>query len=255
MPPMIVKSALTLLAVALTVSEAPEAFAQTQGDIIVYEGRLKDGDKKPLGGVYPLTFSMYKLRKGGRPEWSETHFVAVDDGKYVLELGHKRPIPDDVRLDRIYMGVGVTGGAEILRTRLNPKSIRRAQPAAETPAKAGDPPVTPPVRVAKSAPKTTTTDKGVTVDYAEMAGRAIEAEHAKTADKIGDLDADALEQKLKDAVGGVKVSSKKSYSTSAGGEGGSSYELSCPKGTVVTGIRGGGGKYIDSIQLICSPLE
>ena len=60
---------------------------------------------------------------------------------------------------------------------------------------------------------------------------------------------------LKNVSGKVRISSSKRYTGSAGGEGGVTYELKCPKGHVVTGVRGGSGIYLDSIQLICSPLE
>lgn len=96
--------------------------------------------------------------------------------------------------------------------------------------------------------------KGV-VEYAETAGLAYEAEHAKVADRVGDWSQAELEDHLKNVSGKVRISSSKRYTGSAGGEGGVTYELKCPKGHVVTGVRGGSGIYLDSIQLICSPLE
>ncbi len=220
---------------------APAAHAE--GKTIVYEGKLQDAHRKPIGGVFPLSFSLHKQPKGGRSQWSESHFVAIDGGKYVVELGLKHPLPPKLDLDRAFLGVSITGGAEIVRERIQPGSVKKDKPERPPPpAPPGDP-------IAADG-------KGKkVVDYAETAGLAYQSEHAKVADAIGGLDEEMLLEKLKNAGSGANIGSTKRYTSSAGGEGGVAYELKCPKGFVVTGLRGGSGIYIDSVQLICSPLE
>ena len=56
-------------------------------------------------------------------------------------------------------------------------------------------------------------------------------------------------------TGKVKIGAAKRYSEQVGGTGGNPYTLQCPPGHVVTGIKGGAAAYLDSISLICSPLE
>ena len=77
----------------------------------------------------------------------------------------------------------------------------------------------------------------------------------KVADKLGSLTEEEFYERLKGGTGKGKIGSNKRFTAMAGGDGGVPYELKCPKGHVVTGIRGGEGIYLDSIQLICSPLE
>ncbi len=238
--------------VATSVGVSPDARAKRPrpgaSKQVRYEGQLQGPDRKPVGGIYPLTFSFFRSARGGRPLWSESHFVAVDDGRYVVQLGKKRPIRATVNLDRVYIGVALTGGDEIVREPL--------RPAPEPPPQAAAPPrPAAPSAAAAAAVATKTADGRLVVDYAETAGEAYEAHHAKVADKLGSLTADEVEEKLKRTGGRVTLGKKKHFTASAGGDGGTHYELLCPPGYVVTGVRGGGGIYLDSIKLVCQPLE
>ncbi|MCB9727656.1 MAG: hypothetical protein H6744_10750 [Deltaproteobacteria bacterium] len=205
----------------------------------VYEGKLEDASRKPVGGVFPLTFSLHQNAKGGKSLWTESHFVAVDSGRYVATLGEKRPIPPNVDIAHVYLAVSITGGDEIVRERLDP-SARTEAPSAATGGRGGD---------------ATGPGGRKVVDYAETAGLAYEAEHAKAADRIGTLSAADIEDRLKQGGGRASVGTKTRLTARAGGDGGVAYEVKCPKGYVVTGMRGGSGLYLDSAQLICSPLE
>jgi hypothetical protein len=82
-------------------AEAPEL--PQRGRVLRYEGRLLDPTQKPLGGVYPLTFAIHQSPKGGKPVWSEGHFVAVDSGSYLIELGHQRPLAPHLGLEQAYL--------------------------------------------------------------------------------------------------------------------------------------------------------
>lgn len=219
------------------------------GATLVYEGKIEDSSRKAVSGVFPLSFSLHRSTRGGKSVWSESHFVAVDDGKYVVELGARRPMGAKLKVEKLFLAVSLTGGAEIVREKVQPQSVRREVEVVEA---APSPPASP--TVAASAKVRQQGNKTV-VDYAESAGLAFEAEHAKVADRVGRMTEAELLEKIRAGGGKTKIGSSKRYTSSAGGEGGISYELKCPKGHVVTGMRGGSGIYIDRVQLICSPLE
>jgi len=208
------------------------------GKTVVYEGKLQDANRKPIGGIFPLSFALHRNAKKGRSLWKEEHFVAIDEGRYEVQLGSKTPIPSGLDVSKLYLSVSVSGGDEIVRERLATGGSARKDKPNESAGKRGR----------------TGDAKGI-VEYAETAGLAYEAEHAKVADRVGDWGQAELEDHLKNISSKVRISSSKRYTGSAGGEGGVTYELKCPKGHVVTGVRGGSGIYLDSIQLICSPLE
>tara|TARA_B100000530_G_scaffold12070_1_gene9237 strand:+ start:340 stop:1038 length:699 start_codon:yes stop_codon:yes gene_type:complete len=208
------------------------------GKTVVYEGKLQDANRKPIGGIFPLSFALHRNAKKGRSLWKEEHFVAIDEGRYEVQLGSKTPIPSGLDVSKLYLSVSVSGGNEIVRERLATGGSARKEKPNEAAGKRGR----------------TGDAKGI-VEYAETAGLAYEAEHAKVADRVGDWGQAELEDHLKNISSKVRISSSKRYTGSAGGEGGVTYELKCPKGHVVTGVRGGSGIYLDSIQLICSPLE
>jgi len=239
------RSVTTIVILLSCLLVAPAALA---GKTLVHQGMLEDARRKPIGGVFPLSFSLHKKPKGGKTLWSESHFVAVDHGNYEVELGVTRPISDKLDLTKLFLSVSVTGGDEIVRERVNVKGLRdtREQPSEVTAAVSG-----PAVDASRTGKGGT---KGI-VDYAETAGLAYEAEHAKSADRIGSLTEEDLEERMKRSGGKARIGANKRFTSLAGGEAGLPYELKCPKGYVVTGVRGGGGIYIDSIQLICSPLE
>lgn len=228
-------------------AKGPRGHGAKASKQVRYEGKLQGADRKPIGGIYPLTFSFFRSARGGRPLWSESHFVAVDDGRYVVQLGKKRPIRATVNLDRVYVGVALTGGEEIVREPL--------RPAPEPPPQVAAPSAGAPSAAPVTAAPTKGADGRLVVDYAETAGEAYEAHHAKVADKLGSLTAEDVQEKLKRTGGKATLGKKKHFSASAGGDGGTHYELLCPPGYVVTGVRGGGGIYLDSIKLICQPLE
>ena len=224
--------------------------------IIEFEGKLQNARRRPISGVFPIKFSLYKRPTGGKAIWSENHFVAVDSGRYVVTLGKAKRLKKRFDLSQLYLGVSYAGGGEIQRERIEAQLAEEAAPSLADLAGSPRLPTATGSRPAASAAPIRTSNGRTTVDYAEEAGIATYAHSAESAKRIGDLDEKDLMKRL-DArsKGKVSVGTKSRFSAAAGGEGGSQYDLRCPKGTVVTGVRGTAGIYLDSIQLICSPLE
>ena len=211
--------------------------------ILVYSGKLLDERSAPIGGVFPLTFAFYSKSKGGQAVWSESHYVAVDNGVYQLELGRRKVIPGSVSLDQLYVGVRITGGPEIVRERFiaegSEEEVIRKQ-GIEQPGKA---------------------QAGGTVDYAEKAGFAYVAEKADNSTRIDGLTVEQLKRAVATegggggGGGGVTIGENTFNSPTAGGDGGTPFQHLCPEGYVMTGFRGAAGLYIDRVGIICSPLE
>jgi hypothetical protein len=208
--------------------------------ILVYSGKLLDERAAPVGGVFPLTFAIYNKSRGGKALWSEKHFVAVNNGTYAVELGRKKSIPASVDLNRLYVGVRLSNGPELVRERfvaegLEPETIIRNR--------------------GSNVQKQITANS--TVDYAEKAGFAYVAERADDSKLFNGMTLDQLKKKLGGSGGGTKVTigTNTFNAPTAGGNGGTPYQQLCPEGYVVTGLRGGSGLYIDRVGIICSPLE
>jgi len=242
---------LATLAAALATLPSSPAAAVEPTSRIVYGGRVEDGQGRPIGGIYPLTFSFFRTEKGGRAVWTEVHFVAVDNGVYAIELGREKTFPKSLDLEKSYLSVAITGGKEIVREkfRQDPALV----PATETPS-------TPTARPEPTVGAPPQQAKG---SYADLAGFAYEAEKSKNSDAIGGMSVtdlrnlvkQSLPDPAKDTGSKVKIGDAKRYTEQAGGLGGQPFTLQCPPGFVVTGIRGQAAGYVDQISLICSPLE
>ena len=237
-----------LLAIGVIAPEPAHAEEPTRR--VVYAGRIEDSQGRPIGGIYPLAFAFYKTEKGGRPTWSESHFVAVDNGVYAVELGRSKSLPKNVDLSKVWIGVAISGGKEIVREKF-------AGDVIEAPASQPIPvaaPQAPSVGVAPQPAKGT---------YADLAGFAYEAEKAKTADTIGGMTANDIKNLAKQAQSTSsataqakpKIGQASRFTDAAGGPGGTEFTLQCPPGHVATGIRGRGAAMIDQLSVICSPLE
>jgi hypothetical protein len=224
-----------------------DAFARkgNKKRILVYSGQLLDDQGGPMGGVFPLTFSLHKKARGGATMWSEAHYVAVDSGAYVVELGRQRAIPRSIDLGQLYVGVRVTKGPQLVRERFivegaAPEVFIRRNSKLSAP---------------RQGARTATSDR-TSVDYAEKAGFAFAAEKADDATRLGGLTLEQLKRKLGGGSGGsISIGEQPWMSQSKGGVGGTSYELLCPEGYVMTGVRGGSGMYVDRVGIICSKLK
>jgi hypothetical protein len=241
----LVRAAL-LLFVALSLA-APAALAKpskpAKSNTFMYTGQLIDENRNPIGGVYPLQFALYASGQSEKPLWKETHWVAVDQGLYQVELGTSTAIPKKLKLQDLSIGVGLEGGAQLTREDLRPYVAGPDQAADLTP---------PPINPLATAPTMTSPRPKGMVDYADRAGYAIEAEHAGTADRLDNM---TVEELKKVVASKVSIGKARKYTDSVGGDGGYEFTEMCPDGYVVVGISGAAGRYIDNFRLVCAPLE
>lgn len=218
--------------------------------VVIYRGVLQNEQGEPVSGVFPLNFQLYRGNMSADSIWSERHFVSVVDGRYQVRLGTRAPLARHLLEGDRWLGVELDGEHELLRDRLLVQRPGDGEGAEEV-------------------------DEDSRVSYADVAERAAEAERARVAETAMSLDgltADDLEEQSElaiqrlgehvadpdahQAAGGPTVGDTvTSAGEEVGGSGGSSYEMNCPDGYVVTGIRGGAGRVVDSITLLCSPLE
>lgn len=226
------------------VAAAP-ANAQDSSFSVAYRGEIIDDAGVPISGVFPLTFKLYRSAEGRSGFWSEEAFVAVSEGVYDVVLGDTEPIPREHANTTVFIAVEMGEIGEIARHSI--------------------------VLTPLTGPRTR--DEIIAeldVTFADLADRslvAFEAETAGDCERLGgktlsELDRydEVLEEMAElrdrlDEVSGARLGSRTTTLERIGGSGGNSYSRSCPPGHVVTGARGGAGALIDSIELICSPLQ
>lgn len=222
---------LALFAPAWAATAASGRPARKMKTVLEFDSRLKDENNKPVSGIFHMTFT---LLKGKRTKWKESHWVAVDNGAYALQLGKEKDLPKDFEPADLTMQVAIDGAGVVLRESLAGGDSNLTQ-----------------VDVGSGGGKRI-------VQYAEKAGFAYDSEHAVAADRVGPYTGKLLAEtldKLERRKTKVKVSRNRLNLTSAGGVGGIPFEQVCPPGTVAVGLRGGSGIYIDNVQIICAPLE
>lgn len=233
------RAAVPLLLVAATLLLAPApglAKSKSRKDrkktVVVFDSRLKDDANKPVSGVFPMVFEIRKSKRSRRSMWKEKHWVAIDNGRYEVKLGLDKALPSKFDASKAIIAVSIAGAGQVL----------------EEPLAGADASVT---EVEDSGGKRI-------VQYAEKAGFAYDAEKAAAADRLGTWTAEKLGEeieKLKRRKAKVTVGRNRINLTMAGGVGGTPFEQMCPPGTVVVGIRGAAGLYLDQIQAVCAPLE
>lgn len=219
-------------------SDAPGPEAQ----VVNYKGKLVDEAGKAISGIFPMTFKLVAGLKSKKAVWSESMWVAVDRGIYRVRLGESKRLPSQ-DLSRHLLAVEVRGLGEISREPFGEDSNKVFSPAPQG-----------------AAGQTVSPRHQGSVKFADSAGFAVESDHAKNADRIQNLTVEDLTRKVLEEGGGgggkAKIGATKRFGNRVGGSGGTSeYNEVCPKGYVMTGIKGGAGIYLDSIQIICSPIE
>lgn len=235
------------------------ADAHGQDLVARYEGELIDDQARPLAGIFALTFKLYPEQEAEEAVWEEHHFLAVVEGGYTVRLGENTLLNPEWSGREMYVAVEFMG-QEI---------VREAQSLTHSPI----------VEITPQDPleqlHQLLAGRVIEVTFAHLADHALtalQAEHAADADRLGGRTAaeidryDDLVEMLAEhqidpnAHGGAARTTRTTGDATmvlqrAGGEGGIPYTRMCPRGYVVVGIQGAAGGFIDSIQLVCAPLE
>lgn len=232
--------------------------------VVDYTGTLQDENANPVSGLFHLQFNLYKDQHAKRSSWNERHFVAVVDGQYTVPLGSQKSLYRGRVPDSAWIGVELVGEGELLRDRFQLAGANSDGPKGGENIAISD-------QTRKLLESARQGDKITFADVAERAVTADKADVALRAQQVGDLSAEELEKKAEVALerlgehiadpdahaatGGLRLSSEREEMKRIGGRGGESYQVNCPPGYVVTGIKGAAGRLIDSIQLICQKLR
>jgi hypothetical protein len=228
--------------------------------VVSHHGELITGDGRPLGGIYELAFRLYPDADTREELWNESHFVAVVNGQYELLLGETTEISSDLRGQDVFLSVEFQGQAV---------QSQRIRESVQTLAELMPPPTALPTLGFGGLPVDLT---GVT--FAQVADRAlvaVEAEHAMDSDRLAGVPAaeilDNFDQLIDEIAGHERdpsahgggrrpsVGSTTRILQRVGGEGGDSYTRLCPAGYVMVGLQGRAGGFVDSLQVVCAPLE
>jgi len=120
---------LVVLGAAMAADNAaavPQAIANRQSSIadgvdaitiphlLSYQGMLTDTAGVPVpNGNYSVVFKLYTVLSGGSPFWNETQNVATKAGLFSVLLGSVTPIGSVPDAGTLYLGMAVSGGAEL----------------------------------------------------------------------------------------------------------------------------------------------
>lgn len=238
--------ALAMIATSASAVAAAQAPPTEQGRLmrVAYRGELIDDENRPISGVFPLTFRLYRSAGAESPVWSEQQFVAVSEGLYEVRLGRAVGIPSAWAGEQRVLEVALPDGAAISSQTI---VLSEWTPERATPL--------PTIR---------------SMRFAGLAGRALRADEASTASDCNRLSGQApssldhyeeLRTQLDEVrarierPAGLRVGGETTVLPRIGGEGGNRYERNCPPGFVMTGARGGAGNLIDGFRIICTQLE
>jgi hypothetical protein len=221
-----------------------------------------------VSGVFHLEFKLYGAEKAANASWSERQYVAVVDGAYTVPLGSRSTLVRSTIPENAWIGVDLVGEGQLIRDRFDVGKPQADAPADGQATKGG-------MHVSDETRKLledARNNKKVT--FADVAERAVTADNAEVANRanmVGDLTAAQLEKKAEvaldrlgdhiadpnahDATGGLGLDNQRSVQQRVGGSGGKSYQVNCPPGHVVTGVKGGAGRLVDSFRLICQKLR
>jgi hypothetical protein len=241
---------------------------ESTGIIVDYRGQLQDADGNPISGVFHLAFKLYGDSNAAEASWTTNQYVAIDEGTYKVPLGQRSKLSRSTIEGPVWIGVELVGEGEILRDRFR---IQQSQVAARQPAGGGaDGELVDTSKTRDMITKARNTDQMAFADVSERSVTADKAEVAEKALKVGSMSAKEIErlsnlamERLGEHIAdpdahqasGGKIGDERRVMDSVGGPGGRSYERKCPPGYVVTGIRGGAGRVLDSISIICQPLR
>lgn len=249
MKPVLLPLFLALVVGIATLTPARAGHAQHASEIrpllVTWTGEFIDPDLRPVSGVFAITLRLFDDAAASDAVWTERRYVSVLDGTYELLLGEHSALPESLRGRTMSLGVSVDGAGEVTRSEL------RIVPAPPKPGRAE-------------------TLAGIEITWADLSERAVMAHAARTAEDCATLDGRTLAQidrydellseivrarERLDQLRGAALSNQTVTLERVGGAGGNPYQRTCPPGHVVVGIRGGAGALIDSIELVCAPLQ
>ena len=260
---------IALIAGMLAAGAATAGPAKPTGDpakaeentVVAYKGKMVDEAGKPVSGIFPMTFKLYAGISAKKSLWADTMWVAVDRGIYTVRIGDHKAIPAREDLSNLVLGIEIRGLGQVVREPFVASKASVATSASQGPA--GGTVVQAPANGANAAALNAAKGQSGS-KYADAAGYAVEADHAKTADRLQNYTLEDLVRKIAEDSGGggpakagkVKIGMDRRFGNRVGGPGGTGeYNEACPKGYVMVGAKGGAGIYLDSIQIICAPLE
>lgn len=253
---------------------AEESSGQETDELVLeYQGYLQDDQGQPISGIFHFNFKLFEDEDGDTPVWEEAQHVAVVQGTYTVPLGESEKITRVDLPESPWIAVDWVGQGEILRDQFH---VSEAPAQAVAPGAAEEPKQSSAeVKLSKETRELLEAAKsGKKVTFADVAERAVaadSAESALSAERLGDMSAaelkratqlalDRLGDHIADpnahsATGGLGLGTEQAVQQRIGGAGGDPYQVNCPPGYVVTGIKGGAGKMIDSISIVCSQLR
>jgi len=243
-----------LVAVPALVSAGPaQPSAPVRPTVVEYSGKMVDENGRPVSGVYPITFKLYTTAKTPKVIWSDRMWVSVVDGAYSVGIGSAKLLPRNQDFTKLMLAVEIKGAELSRQVFMDAQTAEKV--AADMDKKAA---VAADVKLAPDSGKTPTSNTG-SVKYADSAGYAVSAEHANNCDRVQNLTVDDIVKKVMEEGGGAgaaaTIGRTRRYGDRVGGPGGDiEYNEVCPKGYVMVGVRGGAGKFLDSIQIVCAPI-
>lgn len=239
-----------LLALSVTLA----AHAQQDDDAFRfrYEGELLNASSEPISGVFALTFKLFDSEDSDEVLWSESHYVSVNLGTYAMILGADSAVPENLQGQQAFIAVEIAGIGEVVR---HEHTIEAWQPPARSAPQVDD------ISFASIADRAIFADRARQADNCErLGGRTLQE-----IDRFSELSRQIVElrQQIENlrsqtqprAGGSVTIGDRTVTLDRAGGSGGRTYRHQCPPNHVAVGITGGAGDLIDSVTLICAPLE
>ncbi len=205
----------TLLALAAVLVAGPGEAAPPR--TLIYEGSLRTEDGQPVAGIYWMRFSLRRTQDSTAELWSEQTYVAVDAGRFVVELGKRKAFPPALELGGLWLTV-VNDGLLLMRSPVDPAWISGG-------------------------------GAGARGQGCESCRRATLADNAT---KFTGLDMDQLKAVLARSLG---PGGKRRLTSHAGTSDGDTFTLECPPGHVLTGLEGTAADGLRSLRLICRPME
>ncbi len=224
-----------------------EREARQQPFLVRYTGELMRADSTPISGVLPMTFSLYTNENDDKAIWKERHYVAVDLGTYTIDLGQQVQLSRSLENQTRWLAIEIDSFGEVLREKMVLRPWTNPKP--QTPTHVQN------LSFAEIA------DRALTADHAHMAADAerLGGKTLKEIDKYGELYRDFVQLRAKlnaiQASGGTRVAERTTITEEAGKRGGQYFRVTCPEGQVVVGITGSADDSIHELKLICAPLE